>query len=165
LSGERFNITRQKSGMRGRTWMEVASSPKTTALTPAVKTQSNLVRILVVDDEPSICEVLSFFLQEEDHHVETAASGSEALELFPRSHWDLVITDRQMPGMTGDDLATWIHGMNPEVPIMLVTGTRERPDGYPFDACLTKPFTRTTLQQAVAAATQKRGSRAAIGCY
>jgi CheY-like chemotaxis protein len=123
------------------------------------------MRILVVDDEPSICEVLALFLEEEDHEVETVGSGSEALERFPQTHWDLVITDRQMPLMTGDDLATWIHGMNPDVPIMLVTGSRERPDGYPFDACLTKPFTRATLLKAVSAATEKRGSGSSIVCH
>lgn len=116
-----------------------------------------------MDDEPSICEVLSLFLQEQDHEVECAGSGSEALECFPRQQWDLVITDRMMPGMSGDELAASIRGLDPAVPMMLVTGSRDRGETFPFDARLPKPFTRASFLEAMTGALKRREIPAEAG--
>jgi DNA-binding response OmpR family regulator len=114
------------------------------------------MRILVVDDEPSVCEVLSLFLQEQNHEVECAGSGSEGLERFHERGSDLVITDRTMPGMSGDQMATWIRSANPDVPIVMITGSRDRGEGFAFDACISKPFSRATLIDTVRSVIERR---------
>jgi CheY-like chemotaxis protein len=62
-------------------------------------------RILVVDDEPFVCDAVKMMLAFDGHSVETASSAKDALALFEKSKFDLVITDFAMPAMKGDELA------------------------------------------------------------
>jgi len=80
------------------------------------------LRILIVDDEPSILEVVSSYLRCDGHSVATAASGREALEKFRRNHFDLVILDRVMPEMSGDQTARFIKQLNQDIPVIMLTG-------------------------------------------
>src|ERR1700722_1548408 len=80
------------------------------------------LRLLVVDDEPVLREVLSLFFQAEGHEVETAANGFLALEQFGKGRWDAVITDRAMPEMPGDELAVEIKKRSPGTPVIMITG-------------------------------------------
>src|SRR5712692_1416173 len=59
-------------------------------------------RILVVDDEPFVCDAVKMMLNFDGHVVETASNGKEALALFDKGKFDLVITDFAMPSMKGD---------------------------------------------------------------
>ena len=61
-------------------------------------------RILVVDDEPLVCDAVKMMLEFDGHVVETAPNGKDALALLERSKFDLVITDFEMPMMKGDEL-------------------------------------------------------------
>ena len=91
-----------------------------------LKTESPRVpcalRILVVDDDSEIREIVSAYLAEDRHIVETAANATEALETFRAGWFDLVITDRAMPGMNGEQLAEAIHHIRPSEPVILLTG-------------------------------------------
>src|SRR5687768_9933216 len=78
-------------------------------------------RILVVDDEPMVCECLAMLLAQDGHQTVEAHNGSEALALLERSDFDLVFTDFKMPGMTGSELARAIHRKHPEKPVVMVT--------------------------------------------
>jgi CheY-like chemotaxis protein len=81
-------------------------------------------RILFVDDEKMLVEIADQALRRLGFEVETRTSPIEALELFrakPR-HFDLVITDQAMPGMTGEALAAEITRLRPEIPVILCTG-------------------------------------------
>ena len=80
------------------------------------------LRVLVVDDYPAIREIVGAYLAEDRHVVETAASGSEALEKFAEGRFDLVITDRAMPDMNGEELAAAIKDISPREPVILLTG-------------------------------------------
>src|SRR5207253_2729146 len=71
------------------------------AASAETKTKSSL-KILIVDDEPRIREVVSTYLRCDGHQVATAASGREALEKFRRQPFDLVVVDRVMPEMSGE---------------------------------------------------------------
>src|SRR4051812_28019055 len=79
------------------------------------------LRILIVDDEASVRFVLSDFLSSEGHSTATASDGVEALETFRQDKWDLVLTDRQMPKMTGDELAAAVKEADPRGPIGMIT--------------------------------------------
>ncbi|MEW6412956.1 MAG: response regulator [Candidatus Zixiibacteriota bacterium] len=77
--------------------------------------------ILVVDDDQSICDVLSDILATAGHRITKCLDGHSALEVIGRSQFDLVITDLGMPGMSGLELAELIHAAIPDLPVVLVT--------------------------------------------
>lgn len=111
------------------------------------------LRILVVDDEPAVREILSICFCEEGHYVETASDGVEGLQTFQSGEWDIVVTDRAMPNMTGDRMAAAIRALAPDVPIMMVTGypdaARECEGSTVIDVVLLKPFTMDSLRGGV----------------
>jgi CheY-like chemotaxis protein len=112
-------------------------------------------RILVVDDEPAIRDVLTAYLQEHGHEVVTAVHGAEALEIFAQREWDLVMTDGLMPEMSGTEFAREIKRRNPSVPVFLVSGSSEMlheasDELSPIDFIIRKPFTRDLLGAALA---------------
>ncbi len=79
-------------------------------------------RILVVDDEDSIREYLAMMLEREGYEVQSAADGKKAVKLSSKESFDAVITDIQLPGMTGIDLLGAFRESDPTVPIIIVTG-------------------------------------------
>jgi len=110
-------------------------------------------RLLVVDDEPVILEVIAFFLQGGGYRLTLARNGHEALRLFNAGTFDAVLTDRSMPEMNGDDLAHEIKSRDPVMPILLISGHRwSAVDATRFDGFLPKPFTRKSLVAAIDAA-------------
>jgi len=80
-----------------------------------------LGRILVVDDEESMCQYLSILLQREGYDVLTVNAGVQALQIVENESVDLVMTDIQMPKMDGIQLLKGIKGLNPETPVIIMT--------------------------------------------
>jgi len=78
-------------------------------------------RILVVDDEESMCQYLSILLEKEGYAVATANSGPEALRLMEEQPFDVVMTDIQMPKMDGIQLLKGIKGIDPNTPVVIMT--------------------------------------------
>ncbi len=115
------------------------------------------LRILTVEDEPEVLDVVRAMLMAAGHTVFTAASGREALEIFDREPVDLIVTDLGMPGMTGVALATELKRRR-AVPVVLLTGWADELDGRPadVDVVLAKPFTRERLLEGVARAVPDR---------
>ncbi|MBI1736748.1 MAG: response regulator [Candidatus Rokubacteria bacterium] len=116
------------------------------------------LRILAVEDEPEVLDVLRAMLAHAGHAVITAASGREALDLFARDQVDLVVTDLGMPGMTGLALAAELKRARP-VPVILLTGWAEELDDSSttgVDVVVAKPFTRERLLEALARAVPDR---------
>lgn len=107
-------------------------------------------RVLVVDDEPFILEVVEMYLKEAGFAAGSAACGEEALQTFKESHWDLIVTDRAMPGMDGEVLAERVRDIAPGFPIILITGFA-KPGLHLelFDDVLLKPFSKDQLIAAV----------------
>ena len=107
--------------------------------------KANHRRIMVVDDEEGIRKVLSTALSGMGYEVVTANSGTEALNLFLKSSFALVLTDLEMPGMDGWDLASRIKDRFPNIPVVLMTGRAkedviERMKGNSVDSVIFKPF-------------------------
>jgi len=122
------------------------------ARTPAFLPTLERLRILAVEDEPEVLDVLRAMLSNAGHTVFTAASGREALELFEREPVDLVLTDLGMPGMTGLALAEELKRRR-AIPIVLLTGWADEFDAGTapaVDLVVPKPFTRERLFEALA---------------
>ena len=115
-------------------------------------------RILVVDDEPFVSDAVKMMLTFDGHQVDTASSGKEALALFEKAKYDLVITDYAMPVMKGDELAMTIKARTPGQPIVLITAYAEmlKASHHPLtgvDFVISKPFLLENLREAIKKAT------------
>jgi DNA-binding NtrC family response regulator len=118
---------------------------------------NRMVRILIIDDEPSILEVLRKILQFEGYDVATAANGEEGLELFRQTPCDLVITDMVMPAKDGLQTILDLRKEKPDLPVIAMSGggaiSKERylaVAGY-LDRVITiaKPFSVGAIAEAV----------------
>ncbi len=117
-----------------------------------------MVRILVIDDEPSVLDVLRKILHLEGYEVITAANGEEGLELFRQFPCDLVITDMVMPVKDGLQTILELRKERPDIPVLAISGggniSKERYlviAGY-LDRVITipKPFSVESITEAVA---------------
>ena len=79
-------------------------------------------RVLVIDDEQDIADVLRDTLSAEGHAVEVALSGAEGLAKLGEGEFDVVFTDLGMPDMSGWEVAAKVRARRPETPVVLVTG-------------------------------------------
>jgi CheY-like chemotaxis protein len=109
-------------------------------------------RILLVDDQRSVRQSLGFLLRLDEHTVVEAANGAEAFVLFQGGHFDLVITDFEMPKMKGNELASRIKQILPAQPILMITAYAEQSGASenPVDAILDKPFQLEDLRRVMA---------------
>jgi PAS domain S-box-containing protein len=86
------------------------------------KTEKKKARILVIEDEEDIRQLLRDILTNVGHEVEIAADGSEGIKIFEKKEFDLVFTDLGMPGMSGWQVAEKVKNINGKVPVALITG-------------------------------------------
>jgi len=109
-------------------------------------------RILLVEDQPGVRGSITLLLSLDEHTVVEAADGVEGLGLFKPGHFDLVITDFEMPQMKGDELARKIKQVSPLQPILMITAYPEQlgEAENPVDAILNKPFQLEDLRRAMA---------------
>lgn len=80
------------------------------------------MRILVVDDDPFMTEILKLYLARAGYETDTAENGLEALRLLESGLYDVVITDAVMPGMTGFELCERLRAKYPHVRVIGMTG-------------------------------------------
>jgi CheY-like chemotaxis protein len=119
-------------------------------------TPGNQVRqILVVDDEPAVCDAIKMMLKFDGHTVQTADGSKAALSLLEQDKFDLIIMDYSMPGMKGDELAAIIKQRLPHQPIVMITAYAEmlKSSSNPLpgvDFILSKPFSLADLREAIA---------------
>ena len=78
--------------------------------------------ILIIDDEKSIRNVLKDILQHEGYQVEEAPDGEQGIKLFSSKSFDLVLCDIKMPKLDGMDVLQQIMELNPEVPVIMISG-------------------------------------------
>jgi DNA-binding response OmpR family regulator len=125
-----------------------------------------MARILVVDDEPIVREVVVKYLERDGHATLEAGDGDDARALLERSEPDLVVLDVMLPGTDGLELCRWIRSRS-ELPVILLTARGEEADrivGLELgaDDYVTKPFSprelaarvRTVLRRAELAGTE-----------
>lgn len=83
--------------------------------------------ILCVDDEEIPLLLRKLVLQKWGYEVESATSAMQALELLSSRHFDLILSDQLMPGLSGTELARRAKIVHPEIPVILVSGVNEIP--------------------------------------
>jgi excisionase family DNA binding protein len=110
--------------------------------------------ILVVDDEPVICQLFRDSLEKNGYKVTTTLSSPEASELVVKQHFDLIFLDLVMPEIDGSELFHRIRKIDKQVPIAIITGypdsellIKAKKQG-PF-IIMIKPFTDDEILQAV----------------
>jgi PAS domain S-box-containing protein len=121
----------------------------------AAETPSRPLHLLVVEDEAQVRQLLHATLTAEGHTVELASHGVEGLKRFLDGRFDLVLTDKAMPGMSGDQLATSIKQIDRRMPIILLTGFGQflNPEEYPdVDVVAAKPISIAALRDAISTA-------------
>lgn len=79
-------------------------------------------RLLIVDDEKSICDILTKYLEKNAYEVFSARDGRQAVDILTENNIDLVLTDIKMPGMSGVDLLKWVKERNQALPVLITTG-------------------------------------------
>ena len=113
------------------------------------------LRVLLVEDEPQVCDIEAEYLRGDGHFVETAVDGGEGLKRFKAGRFDVVVADRAMPEMNGDQMTEAIKQISPGTPVLLVTGFADMPTEDVDakrrpDLILRKPITQMALRQAIA---------------
>jgi len=106
---------------------------------------ASLAKILIIDDEEHLRNLLADLLASDGYEVKTAADGREGLASFQEGTYDVVITDLGLPEMSGLEVAEEIKKIAPVTPVILLTGFSLQPgDGQMKDAkvdlIITKPF-------------------------
>ncbi|MFS8148178.1 response regulator [Rhizobium sp. BR 249] len=117
---------------------------------PLAQAASKL-KILLVDDDTLIAMSSVEMLEDLGHEVVEANSGAQALELVRNGgHFDVMITDYSMPGMTGAQLAQAVRAIRPALPIVLATGYADLPAGAEVDLPrLAKPYNQAQLAKEI----------------
>jgi len=81
------------------------------------------IKVLVVDDEITVCSNVTAFLEDEGFTVFSAASGEEALDLILKQKMDVAIVDMRLPGIDGDTLMLKAHEIQPVLKFLIHTGS------------------------------------------
>ena len=128
-----------------------------------VTTEVATGRVLVIEDDEEIADVLRRFLRQEGHEVRTAADGEEALPMASEFVPDLVILDLGLPGLDGVEVCRRLRA-DGDVPILILTAraeTEDRVEGLDSgaDDYLVKPFERQELLARIRAMLRRRPPR------
>ena len=120
-----------------------------------------MTRVLIVEDEESFSEALSFMLRREGYEVEVAADGNDAVDLFERRGADLILLDLMLPGIPGTEVCRTIR-LKSQVPIIMLTakdGEIDKVVGLEIgaDDYVTKPFSSRELLARVRAVLRRHG--------
>ena len=112
------------------------------------------LRVLVVDDQEIIRDIISEMLQAEGHFAAPLKDGAAVLKALAQKTWDLVISDQSMPDMTGAQIAAEALSKKIAVPFILLTGFGDEmraKGGTPpgVDLLLSKPLTTSALRKAL----------------
>lgn len=119
------------------------------------------MQILLIDDDKNLCKVLGYQLEKNGHHVHIAHTGENGLKLFDKERLDLVLSDIQLPDISGLEVLQQIRSKNNQVVIILITAYGTVSDA--LEACrigaddyITKPFGQEQLLFVIEKAFQLR---------
>lgn len=121
-------------------------------------------RILVIEDEPDIQEMLCAYLRDAGYSVSAASDGIQAMDCFHRESWDLILLDLMLPKIDGYGVCELIRRES-DVPVIMVTAldtedNQIRGFDLQIDDYVTKPFSMPILLRKIAAVLRRTGSDA-----
>lgn len=125
------------------------------------RTEIRLRKVLIVDDQPIITDLLVDILKRMGLTFEVAWGGKDGLEIFAKDGFDLVITDLGMPDISGWEVSKFVKKQNPSVPVILITGWGVKPDSYKVkdsgvDFVINKPFQIDQLEKIIRSLIDRR---------
>jgi two-component system NtrC family sensor kinase len=130
----------------------------------------SMLKILAVDDEPVITDLLSRALSGLGHEVDTASDGAEALRKINLAEYDAIILDVKMPGLGGPEVLRCIEGLRPEIAkrVLFITGDTVSPSTQAFfqsegHEALHKPFSLEELRKRLQPFAVAKDLRASAG--
>lgn len=126
-----------------------SATNRAASVAPGPGAGSRVLRILVVDDEPSLRRLLGAWVEQLGHDVQMAATGQEALNMITSQSFDLLFLDLHLPDMNGTEILSRLPA-EPRPAVILITGL---PGGdlmkeslrYPVTYALTKPFQKSDI--------------------
>lgn len=121
-----------------------------------------MISILIVDDEKKICEFIKAFLDNEGYYTDVAYDGNSAIDKINSKKYDLIILDRMIPYISGEEICEYIRKKS-EIPIIMLTARIEdedRIDGFKLgcDDYICKPFNINELVLRVKAILKRSSS-------
>jgi DNA-binding response OmpR family regulator len=131
----------------------ISPAAGTAAASPPNGTNSRQ-RILVVDDDPLIRRINAEVLVYSGYQVDTADNGQAAWDALQQNNYDLMVTDNEMPKLSGIELIEKIKGARMELPVIMATGTlpedkSTKPTSFQPAITLHKPYTFEELVESV----------------
>src|ERR1039458_8643038 len=122
------------------------------------------IDVMVLDDEPTVCERLKDFFEKDGMKVETFTESSRAVERLAQQRFHVVVTDLKMKGTTGIDVLVAVKNQNLPTEVIVITGYRtldvtRAAEAAAAYAVLEKPFRLEQLRALVKKAAKKAGSR------
>lgn len=118
-------------------------------------------RILVVDDDPLVCESIQWMLRLDGHEVATALTGQAGIDQLRTGKFDAVVLDYRLPDIDGDQVAAAMQSLGERQPILIVTAYAEtvaplgKVPGTDY-LVMAKPFSMDELRQAICNIISKR---------
>ena len=114
----------------------------------------NTKKVLVIDDQPIVTDLLVSVLERMEYEAEVASCGKEGLETFEKQEFDLVITDLGMPDISGWEVSKAVKQKRPDIPVVVITGWGVDPDpdkvkDSKVDLIITKPFQVDQLEKTI----------------
>jgi len=111
-------------------------------------------KILVIDDEEAVRDILCRLLRTKGHQVEVASNGEEGIKLFRDQEFDLVFTDLGMPKISGWEVGRALKRLNSKIPVIMITGwgmelSREKMSENGIDLIISKPFNFDQVSQLI----------------
>jgi CheY-like chemotaxis protein len=153
--GGRIEITSALgAGTTVELWLPVSDTGSQAAAAPAEndtrREPGERLSILAVDDDPIVLLNTAAMLEDMGHRVYEAASAHAAAKIFAEHPVDLLLTDYAMPEMTGAELAHTLRELRPDLPVIVVSGYADLPEGTTLKVPrLAKPFREDQLLDAI----------------
>lgn len=147
-----------------------SKSPVAAAVSSLENATEKPARVLIVDNEPHVRNIIALALERQGCTVDLASGGQEALKMLERNHFSLVLTDILMPDINGIDLLVRIHALRSNLPVVIVTAVHDiavaidamRRGAFDY---LLEPFTQEQLLATVERALNHSRSLQATASY
>lgn len=118
-----------------------------------------MIRVLVIDDDPSIRQAVAYALEDEGYQVDEASDGQVALESVARQHPDVILLDMKMPGTDGWEFTKlYRERYDHQAPIIVITAAQDaaqRAADVEAESYLSKPFDLDVLLECVSAVARR----------